>query len=452
MIGAYLAMIIRGIVCVIYYGVQASLGGMAVQAMIEAIWPSFKGWHINSLPASSGTTAPGILSFTLFWIFSLPFLWLSVPALRWVFIVKIVLMPLFWVALFTWGLTAAHGWGPLFSIPSTVEQTSGWTLGYAFCYTITATIGGNATFAVNIPDITRYAHNRKHAWQTQAIALPVFITLTELLGTVLAASSQIIYGQVLWNPLSLILLWNNRAAKFFAGLLFAFANIATNVSGNSVPFANDLTGLFPGYINIRRGQIICAILAFAICPWLIEAKATRFLAFLNGYSVFLGPLVGILLTDYFVVRRGRGLHVFKLYQPHNELYWYTGGVNLRAIAALVIGVVPLIPGLVGQVNPAAVKGIGRGILDFYSMAWLDGVVLAGLSYYLLFLAFPFPIGDAEEPRRYLEEYSARPQQQEDLIGVHGSPGSDSGMGSGSGIGSGVSADEKMGVTRETNAV
>ncbi|KAI9656876.1 MAG: hypothetical protein M1821_003515 [Bathelium mastoideum] len=438
-------MIIRGAVCVIYYGVQTSLGGNAVQAMIEAIWPSFKGWHINALPASSVITAPGILSFTIFWLFSIPLLWLSIPALRWVFIVKVVLMPFFWVALFTWGITAAHGWGPLFSIPSTVKQTSGWTLGYAFCYTITASIGANATFAVNIPDITRYAHNRKHAWQTQIIALPVVITLTELLGTVLAASSQIIYGSVQWNPLALILLWDNRAAKFFAGLLFAFAHIATNVSGNSVPFANDLTGLFPAYINIRRGQVICAILAFAICPWLIEAKAARFLAFLNGYSIFLGPLVGILMTDYFIVRRGRGFNVFKLYQPHNDLYWYTAGVNPRAIAALVIGIVPLIPGLINQINPAATAGIGRGILNFYSMAWLDGVVLAGLSYWLLFLAFPFPVGDADQGRRYLEEHSGRrPQQDEELVGVHDSPAS--------GSRSGASADEKMGVTRETNAL
>ena len=419
------------------------MGGNAVQAMLEAIWPSFKTWHMNALPASSVITAPGILSFTLFWLFSLPFLWLSVPALRWVFIIKVVLMPFFWVALFTWALTAAHGWGPLFSIPSTVEQTSGWTLGYAFCYTITASIGANATFAVNIPDITRYAHNPKHAWQTQAIALPVAITLTELLGTVFAASSQVIYGQVLWNPLTVVLLWNNRAGKFFAGFLFAFANLATNVSGNSIPFANDLTGLFPGYINIRRGQLVCAVLAFAICPWLIEAKAARFLAFLNGYSVFLGPLVGILMADYFLVRRGHGLSVYDLYRPGkgNRLYWYNAGVNPRAIAALIIGIVPLLPGLINQVNPAATAGIGRGILDFYSFCWFDGLVIAGLSYYLLFRGFPHPVEDAEETSRYLEQ-NAVTRRSEALVGVQESPGS----------GSGISADEKTGVEKKTDAV
>ena len=121
-----------------------------------------------------------------------------------------------------------------------------------------------AAFAINMPDITRYARDPRAVVAVQAVAIPVVITLTEVLGTVMAASSQVIYGQVLWNPLSVVELWDNRAAKFFAGLCFAFANIGTNVTGNSVPFANDLTGMFPKWINIRRGQFICAILGFGM--------------------------------------------------------------------------------------------------------------------------------------------------------------------------------------------
>jgi nucleobase:cation symporter-1, NCS1 family len=141
-------------------------------------------------------------------------------------------MPFFGVVLFTWALTAvrkqylrkcvrhalisspltfqAHGWGPLFSIPNDI--TNGWSVGFAFCTTITASISGNATFAINMQDITRFAHDRHRAWQMQFL-LPVCITLTELLGTVMAASAQVIYGQVQWNPLQVVLLWDNRAGK-----------------------------------------------------------------------------------------------------------------------------------------------------------------------------------------------------------------------------------------------
>jgi NCS1 family nucleobase:cation symporter-1 len=128
-------------------------------------------------------------------------------------------------------------------------------------------------FAINMPDITRYARSPRGTWVTQAVAIPVVITLTELLGTVMAASSQVVFGQVLWNPLDVVMLWDNRAAKFFAGLCFAFANIGTNVTGNSIPFANDLTGMFPKYINVRRGQFICAILGYAICLSVSSDKA-----------------------------------------------------------------------------------------------------------------------------------------------------------------------------------
>lgn len=152
-------------------------------------------------------------------------------------------------------------------------------------------------------------------------------------------------------------------------------------------------------INIRRGQIICAILGFAICPWLLQAKATRFLAFLDGYTVFLGPLIGLLLSDYWLVRRAKGFNVRKLYTPgtRNNLYWYTAGFNLRAIAALLAGIVPLLPGLAHSIN--AKLPVARGAIEFYTLSWLDGCVFTMLTYYVLAKVFPFET----DPREFLDE-------------------------------------------------
>lgn len=289
--GSYIPIIIRAVVAPIWYGIQAYLGSLAVQAMIEAIWPSFANWHADALPASADITAAGLLSFSIFWLASLPFLFLSMPALRWIFLIKIIIMPIFGICLFTWAVTASHGFGPLLRIPNKIEN--GMSLGYAFCYAVTTAISACSTFAINIPDLTRYARNPRTASIAQAICLPVCMTLIYFLGVVMAASSQVIYGQIQWNPIVIVLMWDNRAAKFFVGLLFAFAMIGTNVAGNSVPFANDTMALFPKYMNLRRGQFLCAILGFVICPWKIEASAESFLAFLNGYSApFLGPVAG----------------------------------------------------------------------------------------------------------------------------------------------------------------
>lgn len=171
--------------------------------MIEAIWPSFASWHTGSIPATAGIDAPSILSFTIFWLIILPLLSIPIPSLRWLFLVKIILVPFLWVALFTWALTAADGFGPLLTIPTKIEN--GMSVGYAFCYAITAASSSANTFAINMPDITRYAHNPRASVIAQAIFLPVCLTLISLLGVTLAATSQVLYGQVYWNPVSFVL-------------------------------------------------------------------------------------------------------------------------------------------------------------------------------------------------------------------------------------------------------
>lgn len=222
-------------------------------------------------------------------------------------------------------------------------------------------------------DLTRYARKPRECTIAQAVALPVMITIIELLGAILAATTQVVYGEVQWNPLLIVLMWDNRAAKFFAGLLFAFAMIGTNVAGNSIPFAHDLMGIFPKYINVRRGQIICAIIGFASNPWAIQAKSTRFFSFIGGYSIFLGPVVGILLCDYFLVRKRKPFNIVQLYTP-GGIYWYNHGWNFRAIAALLGGIAPSLPGLIYNINPAV--PMARGIIEFYTLGWLDGLVIS----------------------------------------------------------------------------
>lgn len=146
--------------------------------------------------------------------------------------------------------------------------------------------------------------------------------------------------------------------------------------------------MFPKYINIRPGQLLCAVLGFAINPWAIQAKAARFLAFLNGYSVFLGPVLGsesipfqpaqpisprppnslpVLLSDYILVRKFAPYHISSLYTP-SSIYWYTRGINPRALLTLIIGISPLLPGLIYNIDPLQYAGMNRGILEFYTLS------------------------------------------------------------------------------------
>lgn len=371
--GSYLPIVIRAAYGPIWYGIGTYLGSMALQAMIEAIWPSFATWRQDALPASAGITAVQLLCFSICWLASIPLIFVGLSFLRWVFLVKILIMSVLVVSLFTWAATASHGLWSLLSIPSKMED--GNSVPYAICYAMDTAMSGCGSFVLNIPDILRYARNPRQITIANAIALPVSMTLIYFLGVVLAASSQLVYGQVIWNPLQIILLWDNRAAKFFAGLLFTLAIMLFNVTGYAIPFANDLMGLFPKYMSLQRGQLLCMVLGFAICPWKIEASPTSFLAFANGcVSPFIGSVAGVLLCDYFVIRRRSGLDVFQLYKPHG-LYWYHEGWNMAAILAFLVGVVPQMPGLATQINPD-ISGISRQYVAYTSPGWLQAIIFS----------------------------------------------------------------------------
>jgi NCS1 family nucleobase:cation symporter-1 len=385
-LGAEWAMIVRGVPCIIYYGIQVSLAGQAVHACISAIWPSFDDWKVDAIPESADITAQDILCFAIFWLISLPFLYLPMRTLRHLFVLKSVLVPLYWTALFTWSVTAAGGYPDIWRTPS--APLNGKSVGYLFGICVNAAISGNATFAVNIMDISRHSMSDKAAWMTQLFALPVFVTMTEFLGCTMAVASSVLYGKVEWNPLVVINQFDYRAGKFFAGALFAFFNIMTNVTGNSIPLANDLTGLFPKYINIRRGQFICAVVSFAICPWKIQAQATTFLAFLGAYTLFLGATTGVMMVDYFLVRRGYGINIAHLFKTRTSIYWYTYGVNWRAFVAWFVALGPLLPGMIDSMG---VKVPNVSILNMYSWNYVLVVAFSGVLYWALEAIWPIVV-------------------------------------------------------------
>lgn len=371
--GSYLPIVIRAAYGPIWYGIGTYLGSLALQAMIEAICPSFSTWRQDALPASAGITAVQLLCFSICWLASIPLIFVSLSFLRWVFLVKIVIMSVLVASLFAWAVTASHGIGSLLSMPTKIED--GTSVSHAICYAMDTAMSGCGSFVLNIPDILRYSNNPRRITIANAIALPVSMTLIYFLGVILAASSQLVYGQVIWNPLRIILLWDNRVAKFFAGLLFTLAINLFNVTGYAIPFGNDLMGLFPKHMSLRRGQLLCMVVGFAICPWKIEASATSFLAFANGcVSPFIGSIAGVLLCDYFVIRRRSGLDVFHLYKPHG-LYWYHEGWNMLAVLAFLVGLVPQLPGLATQINPK-IGGISRQYVEFTSPGWLQAIVFS----------------------------------------------------------------------------
>ncbi|OJD40351.1 ncs1 nucleoside transporter [Diplodia corticola] len=386
--GSYFAVFVRGVVACIWFGTQSFQGGQCLQIMISAIWPSFNNFP-NRLPESAHVTSAELLCFFLFIILQLPLLWLHVSSLRYMFMAKTIVMPVFGLTLFIWALVAAHGFGPTFSKPTQIKD--GTPVAVVFFQCVTTAIGPKATLALNMPDFTRYAKYPRQVFWTQAVGLIVLVTMCGVLGATVSSAAEVIYGEVTWNPLEVAVLWNNRAAQFFAGLCWAFAVVGTNISANSVSFSNDLALWFPKYVNNRRGAYVCAILGICAVPWNIQYNAKSFSSFLGGYSLFLGAIAGIICVDFWICR-SRRLSISSLYSTRGT-HWYTGGVNVRAVVAFICGIAPNLPGLAAACGQSRVP---VGATYLYSLSWLVSTVVAGFVYWLGWKIKPFPIDETRE--------------------------------------------------------
>ena len=204
--------------------------------------------------------------------------------------------------------------------------------------------------------------------------------------------------------MALISHWPNRACRFFGAFSFALAALGVNISANSLSAANDLTALFPRYVNIRRGQLLCAVVAWALVPWKILKSATNFLNFMAAYAVFLGPIAAIMVFDFWLVH-ARKYDSRALYQPAG-IYAYTFGTNWRAVAAFLVGVAPNLPGFIASINPAIDVGVGARP---YHFGWLLGFTATSAVYVLLSFVAP--------PTRTFVVTAVLPDQVYDEMGV-----------------------------------
>ncbi|KAJ7471429.1 cytosine-purine permease [Mycena galericulata] len=371
---SYLCVLTRIILAMFWFGVQTYVGSECIYQMLKAIWPSLPRTP-NHLPTSSGITTVEMTCFFLFWLIQFPFLLLSPRRIRHLFVAKAILVPATCVAMLTWAMVRAP---PNHSLLSDAGLSAGSTLTWKWLSSLNSAIGGWSTLSVNIPDFTRYAVNER-AQYVQIFVIPAFNTLVGFCGIAVASASEVLYGSVIWDPLQVIDRWDSRAASFFAALSFTLSVLGTNIAANSLSAANDMTVLMPKYINIRRGQVICAVFgAWVILPWKILSNAPGFLTFMSGYSVFLGPFAA-----YWIIHKCK-IDIEELYNPRGR-YRYWKGINWRAAVAVFLGVLPNVPGFAASLNPKIEVNRASHIFD---IAWIYGFFSTSFVFWILSTSFP----------------------------------------------------------------
>jgi NCS1 family nucleobase:cation symporter-1 len=268
-----------------------------------------------------------------------------------------------------WVTDKAGGFGPVLSAPSKFHTTADFMA--FFIPSLTGMVGFWATVALNIPDFTRYAKSQKAQMLGQALGLPAAMTLYSFIGVAVTSASAVIFGQPIWDPVVLLGKFNQPVVASIALVALLIATLNTNVAANVVSPSNDFSNLNPRRISFRTGGIITGVLGVAIMPWKLLGDFSAYIfGWLVGYSGLLGPIAGVMIADYFLVRHAE-LKLDDLYRERGA-YTYTNGFNFRAIWALIAGIVVA---LIGLVYPP--------LYFLYKYAWFIGFIVAGGVYYAL---------------------------------------------------------------------
>ncbi|MFO0556020.1 MAG: NCS1 family nucleobase:cation symporter-1 [Polyangiaceae bacterium] len=378
MSGANFPAMLRALVACGWFGIQAWIGGSAIYKIVGIFAPSIT--RAAVIPGLA-INAPQLLCFLVFWGINVLVIYKGIESIRILLNIKAPLLIALGLALLFWAYRRAGGFGPMLSAPSAFapgQPKAGQFLGFFFP-ALTGTVGFWATLSLNIPDFSRYAHSQRDQVVGQALGLPTTMGLFSFIGVAVTSATVVIFGEALWNPEDLIVRFTNPALLVFALAALCVATLATNIAANVVSPANDFANLSPRRISFRTGGLITAVVGIVIQPWRLVSDPTGYIfTWLVGYSALLGAVGGVLVCDYYLVRK-RKLDVVGLYDEKGP-YVYKSGWNPAAIIALLAGILPNLPGFLGTVKWAKVSPIWT---DLYSYAWFVGFGLSFGVYALL---------------------------------------------------------------------
>jgi NCS1 family nucleobase:cation symporter-1 len=356
--GANVPAVLRALVACGWFGIQAWIGGQAMYSMLRIVWPG-----AANVPGSNW------ICFFLFWALNLLVIWRGIETIKFLqgigapFMLAVGLLLLFWIT------RKAGGLGPVLHTPSKFHSTSEFVR--FFIPALTGMVGFWATVALNIPDFTRYAKSQRAQMVGQALGLPTAMTLYSFIGVAVTSASAVIFGQPIWDPVELLGRFNQPIVALIALVALLVATLNTNVAANVVSPSNDFSNLRPSLISFRTGGLITGVVGILMMPWkLLRDFSSYIFGWLVGCSALLGPIAGIMICDYYVVRH-RQLKVEELYR-RGGAYEYRNGFNPKAIAALVAGVAIA---LIGLAVPA--------LHWLYDYAWFVGFIVSGGLYFLL---------------------------------------------------------------------
>ncbi|MGH9603166.1 MAG: NCS1 family nucleobase:cation symporter-1 [Terriglobales bacterium] len=357
-LGANIPAVLRGLVACGWFGIQTWIGGEAINSLLSTLWPAWK-----AVPYGVA------ICFLVFWLINLGVVLAGIESIRFLQGISAPILLGVGLLLLGWAYTNAGGFGPMLAAPSQFQSTADFLK--FLIPALNGTVGFWATLSLNIPDFTRFSRGQRQQMLGQAVALPITMTLYSFIGIAVTSATVVIYGSAIWDPVQLLSRFQSPAAIVISLLAILLATLNVNIGANVVSPANDFSNLWPRRISFKTGGVITCFLGIAMMPWKLLADHRTFIfGWLGGYAAVLGPVAGIMICDYFVLRR-RVLSVDDLYR-RGGTYEYARGFNWRAVGALAAGAGLALAGLV---IPA--------LRFLYDYSWFVGFTLSFVVYYLV---------------------------------------------------------------------
>lgn len=375
--GANIPAMLRAIVACGWFGIQTWIGGASLYNILRA-------WGTSMQPINTASLFPQTIPFVcffLFWLLNMFIVYLGTDSIRKLLVFKAFFLPAAALALLYWAISSAHGLGPILEQPS---KFTGSTSFFAYFFpALTGMVGFWATLSLNIPDFTRYAKSQRAQINGQIIGLPPSMTLFAFIGVVVTSATTIIYGNPEWDIVQLAGKFENKIMVTIAMIGIIISTLATNIAANIVSPANDFSNLAPRSIDFKKGGYITGIIGILIFPWKLIADPNGYIfTWLIAYSSLLGPVGGIMIADYFFIRK-KTLYQADLYQSDGS-YSYSNGYNQKALLALLLGILPNVPGFLLQIKVIDASAIPEWLAHLYNYAWFVGFLVSG-GLYLFFM-------------------------------------------------------------------
>jgi nucleobase:cation symporter-1, NCS1 family len=356
--GANVAAVLRALVACGWFGIQTWIGGEAINSLLTTLVPAWK-----TFPHGAA------VCFFVFWLINLAVVVKGIEYIRMLQGISAPILLGVGLLLLTWAYRTAGGFGPMFSVPSRFSNFSEFLK--FLIPALNGTVGFWATVSLNIPDFTRFARNQREQIIGQALALPTTMTLYAFVGIVVTSATVVNYGTAIWDPVQLLSRFHSPIAVAISLVAILLATLNVNIGANVVSPANDFSNIWPRRISFRTGGVITCFMGMAMMPWKLLANYKTFiLGWLSGYAAFLGPIAGIMICDYFLIRR-RVLQIDDLY-VRNGVYEYSHGFNWRAIVALALGAGTALVGL----ELSSLRAL-------YDYSWFVGFMVSFATYYAM---------------------------------------------------------------------